>query len=45
MSEGNNQVKEQLFSLFKDIKDDIPNDKLPLNKKNIQNISTLDSIT
>ena len=45
MSEGNNQIKEELFSLFKGIKDDIPNDKLPLNKKNIQNISTLDSIT
>ena len=45
MSEGNNQIKEELFSLFKGIKADIPNDKLPLNKKNIQNISTLDSIT
>ena len=45
MSEGNNQIKEELFSLFKGIKDDIPNDKLPLNRKNIQNISTLDSIT
>ena len=45
MSEGNNQIKEELFSLFKGIKDDIPNDKLPINKKNIQNISTLDSIT
>ena len=42
---NNNQIKEELFSLFKGIKDDIPNDKLPLNKKNIQNISTLDSIT
>ena len=45
MSEGNNKIKEGLFSLFKGIKDDIPNDKLPLNKKNIQSISTLDSIT
>jgi hypothetical protein len=45
MSEGNNKIKEELFSLFKGIKDDIPNDKLPLNKKSIQNISTLDSIT
>ena len=45
MSEGNNKIKEELFSLFKGIKDDIPNDKLPLNKKNIQSISTLDSIT
>ena len=45
MTEGNNQIKEELFSLFKGIKDDIPNDKLPLNKKNIQNLSTLDSIT
>ena len=45
MSEGNNQIKEELFSLFKGIKDDIPNDKLSINKKNIQNITTLDSIT
>ena len=45
MSKDNNQIKEELFSLFKGIKDDIPNNKLPLNKKNIQNISTLDSIT
>ena len=45
MSEGNNKIKEELFSLFKGIQDDIPNDKLPKNKKNIQNISTLDSIT
>ena len=45
MSEGNNKIKEELFSLFKGIKDDIPNDKLPLNKKGIQNLSTLDSIT
>ena len=45
MSEGNNKIKEELFSLYKGIKDDIPNDKLPINKKNIQNISTLDSIT
>ena len=45
MSEGNNKIKEELFSLFKGIKDDIPNDKLPLNKKSLQNISTLDSIT
>ena len=45
MSEGNNQIKKELCSLFQGIKDDIPNDKLPLNKKNIQNISTLDSIT
>ena len=45
MSLNNNQIKEELFSLFKGIKDDIPNDKLPLNRKNIQNISTLDSIT
>ena len=45
MSKDNNQIKEELFSLFKGIQDDIPNNKLPLNKKNIQNISTLDSIT
>ena len=45
MSEGSNKIKEELFSLYKVIKDDIPNDKLPINKKNIQNISTLDSIT
>ena len=45
MSEGNNKIKEELFYLFKGIKDDIPNRKLPLNKKNIQSISTLDSIT
>ena len=45
MSEGNNKIKEELFSLYKGIKEDIPNDKLPLNKKNIQNISTFDSIT
>ena len=45
MSEGSNKIKEELFSLYKGIKDDIPNDKLPINKKNIQNISTLDSIT
>ena len=45
MSETNNKIKEELFSLFKEIKDDIPNDQLPLNNKSIQNISTLDSIT
>ena len=45
MSERSNKIKEELFSLYKGIKDDIPNDKLPINKKNIQNISTLDSIT
>ena len=45
MSKDNNKIKEELFSLFKGIQDDIPNNKLPLNKKNIQNISTLDSIT
>ena len=45
MSETNNKIKEELFSLFKEIKDDIPNDQLPLNNKTIQNISTLDSIT
>ena len=45
MSESNNKVKEELFSLFKEIKDDIPNDQFPLNNKSIQNISTLDSIT
>ena len=45
MSEGSNKIKEELFSLYKGIKEDIPNDKLPINKKNIQNISTLDSIT
>ena len=45
MSEGSNKIKEELFSLYKGIKDDIPNNKLPINKKNIQNISTLDSIT
>ena len=45
MSDKNNRIKEELFSLYKGIKDDIPNDKLPKNKKNIQNISTLDSIT
>ena len=45
MSEGSNKIKEELFYLYKGIKDDIPNDKLPINKKNIQNISTLDSIT
>ena len=45
MSEGNNKVKEELFSLFKDIKDDIPNDQFPLNKKTFQNITTIDSIT
>jgi len=45
MSEGSNKIKEELFSLYKGIKDDIPNDKLPINKKNIQNISTFDSIT
>ena len=45
MSDKNNRIKEELFSLYKGIKDDIPNDKLPKNKKNMQNISTLDSIT
>ena len=45
MSDGNNKVKEQLFSLFKGIKDDIPNDQFPLNKKTFQNITTIDSIT
>jgi hypothetical protein len=45
MSEGSNKIKEELFSLYKGIKEDIQNDKLPINKKNIQNISTLDSIT
>ena len=45
MSEGNNKVKEELFSLFKGIKDDIPNDQFPLNKKTFQNITTIDSIT
>ena len=45
MSEGNNKLKEELFSLYKVINDDIPNDKLPLNKNSIQNISTFDSIT
>ena len=44
MSESNNKIKEELFSLLKEIKDDIPNDQLPLNNKTIQNISTLDSI-
>ena len=45
MSEGTNKVKEELFSLFKGIKDDIPNDQFPLNKKTFQNITTIDSIT
>ena len=45
MSAGNNKVKEELFSLFKGIKDDIPNDQFPLNKKTFQNITTIDSIT
>ena len=45
MSEGNNKIKEELFTLLKEINDDIPNDQLPLNNKTIQNISTLDSIT
>ena len=45
MSEGDNKIKEELFTLLKEINDDIPNDQLPLNNKTIQNISTLDSIT
>jgi len=48
MNEGNEglQIKEELFSLYKGIKKDIPNDKLPTGrKKMIENISTLDSIT
>ena len=45
MSEENNKIKEELISLFKGIQNDIPNDKFPKSQKNIQNISTLDSIT
>ena len=45
MHKDNNKIKEELFLLFKEIKDDIPNDKFPLHKKNIQNLNTLDSIT
>ena len=45
MSEGNTKIKEELFTLLKEINDDMPNDQLPLNNKTIQNISTLDSIT
>ena len=48
MNGGNEglQIKEELFSLYKGIKKDIPNDKLPTGrKKMIENISTLDSIT
>ena len=45
MNEGI-QIKEELFSLYKGIKKDIPNEKLPTaRKKIIENISTLDSIT
>ena len=45
MNEGI-QIKEELFSLYKGIKKDIPNEKLPTaRKKMIDNISTLDSIT
>ena len=45
MNEGI-QIKEELFSLYKGIKKDIPSDKLPTaRKKIIENISTLDSIT
>ena len=40
------QIKEELFSLYKGIKNDIPNEKLPTSrKKMIENVSTLDSIT
>ena len=45
MYKENNKIKEELFLLYKEIKDDIPNDKFPLHKKNIQNLNTLDSIT
>ena len=45
MHKDNNKIKEELFLLYKEIKDDIPNDKFPLHKKNIQNLNTLDSIT
>ena len=34
MSDKNNRIKEELFSLYKGIKDDIPNDKLPKTNKN-----------
>ena len=45
MNEGI-QIKEELFSLYKGIKKDIPNDKLPTSrKKMLENLSTLDSIT
>jgi hypothetical protein len=45
MNEGI-QIKEELFSLYKGIKKDIPSDKLPTaRKKMIENVSTLDSIT
>ena len=45
MNEGL-QIKEELFSLYKGIKNDIPNEKLPTGrKKTIESISTLDSIT
>ena len=45
MSEGI-QIKEELFSLYKGIKKDIPTDDLPTaRKKMIENLSTLDSIT
>ena len=40
------QIKEELFSLYKGINNDIPNEKLPTaRKKMIENVSTLDSIT
>ena len=45
MHKDNNKIKEELFLLYKEIKDDIPNDKFPIHKKNIQNLNTLDSIT
>ena len=45
MYKENNKIKEELFLLYKEIKDDIPNDKFPIHKKNIQNLNTLDSIT
>ena len=40
-----NDIKEELYSLLKQINEDIPNDKQLPNIQNIKNLSNCDSIT
>ena len=40
---SNYNIKKELYSLLKEIINDIPNDKLPLNIKNIENLNNCDS--